>query len=152
MVTAEAKQSFVNRLSDFDALWLTMFGEARGEVLESQIGVGFVILNRSRERNKPIKDICTEPLQFSCWNSSDPNLEAIMRGMLGPSRFEAKVIQQLKYFAKGIIAEDINDNTSGSNHYLATTLYRSPDCPKWAKDKRATVNVILGRHTFIWCP
>lgn len=152
MVTAEAKQSFIAKLTDYDALWLTMYGEARGEVVESQIGVGFVIINRSKERAKSIKEICTQPFQFSCWNSSDPNLESIIRASFGVSKFEAHSVQQLKYLAKGIIESDLLDNTNGSNHYLTTKLYRSPDCPTWAKDKKATANVILGNHTFIWCP
>jgi len=152
MVTAEAKESFVSKLDDYSTLWLTLYGEARGEPIEGQIGVGFVIYNRKFERGLSPKAVCLQPAQFSCWNSADPNLQVIMSAFLAPSAIERKIIAQIRLVAKGIMTGDIIDNTNGSNHYLSTKLYRSPQCPNWAKDKAASPKVVLGGHTFIWCP
>lgn len=152
MITQEAKDDFTKRLNDEETLWLTVFGEARGEPIESQVGVASVILNRSIEQNKTIKEICLAKLQFSCWNRNDPNLEQIFVAFLGPSRYLINAIKQVKLVSSGVYYLNIQDNTKGSNHYLTNSLYRSANCPKWAKDKNAKLNVVLGSHTFIWCP
>lgn len=51
----------------------TIYAEARGEPLEGQQWVAWVIKNRAY-RNKPywggntIKGVCLQPYQFECWN------------------------------------------------------------------------------------
>lgn len=48
-------------------LWLTLnvYHEARSEPRIGQIAVALVTLNRATERHLPIKDIITQPYQFS---------------------------------------------------------------------------------------
>lgn len=147
MITQSQKDNFIKTITDYDAFWLTMYGEARGEPVESQIGVGNTIMNRMREGHKPtLKEVCLAPLQFSCWNLTDPNLASIVEAFNSMSAIR----DQIMYLALGISKEKILDNTKGSNHYLTTKLYRSNECPKWAAIVKP--NAILGNHTFLWCP
>lgn len=141
----------VAELTDFEALWLTLYGEARGEPVEGQIGVANVIRNRHEESGKSIHDICLAPKQFSCWNMDDPNrpllIELATADMMNQP-LKDPLLRQLKYIAAGIISGDILDNTKNSNHYLTTALYRSLDCPLWAK--KGQLMITLGRQTFLW--
>tara|TARA_R110000868_G_scaffold16913_4_gene74951 strand:- start:455 stop:913 length:459 start_codon:yes stop_codon:yes gene_type:complete len=152
MITVEAKEDFTRRLDNQEALWLTVFGEARSESPEGQIAVANVILNRSIEQRKSVKDVCLASLQFSCWNRNDPNLDQLMNAYLGPSTYSVRLIKQIKHLTYGVYMQFIMDNTDGSNHYLTLKLYNSDKCPVWAKNKDAQPRVAIGSHMFLWCP
>lgn len=53
----------------------TIRGEARGEILEAQRAVAYVLVNRLRDGRwgKTLAEVARHPMQFSCWNSGDPN-------------------------------------------------------------------------------
>ena len=134
-------------INDFQAIWLTVFGESRGEPIEGQIGVANVINNRKMETGHQYNQIVLEPLQFSCWNPNDPNYN-LLAGMAlnNPS---SPIINQIQYISQGIIDGKIQDNTKGANHYLEVSLYRGPSCPNWARTGEFKIQI--GRHVFIWC-
>lgn len=82
-----------NSLSNLEALALTIYGEARGESWEGMLGVGFVIVNRSRLWKQSIKEVCYAKNQFSCYLSSDWNYEILYN-----------------------IAKDLNANLTNNKH------------------------------------
>ncbi len=51
----------------------TIWGEARGENIETMLAVGWVVRNRlsAKRYGKTYKDVVLQPFQFSCWNSGD---------------------------------------------------------------------------------
>ena len=59
---------------DIDVCAATLYAEARGEKIEGQIWVVWVIRNRQIKKQKQhgiefsFKDICLEPQQFECWD------------------------------------------------------------------------------------
>lgn len=57
----------------------TIYGEARGESVETMLAVGWVIRNRlySGHYGGTYKDVVLQPKQFSCWNKNDPNYKVI---------------------------------------------------------------------------
>ncbi len=69
-------------LSQQEIIGLTIYGEARGELVEGQIAVGCVIRNRMHlkpSKYKSYHEVCLEPKQFSCWNSDDKNYETLIQ-------------------------------------------------------------------------
>ena len=73
--------------TDFLYLAKTIYGEARGESIETMFAVGWVIRNRlqSGRHGKTYKDVVLQPKQFSCWNKNDPNykvIKGIIKGRL----------------------------------------------------------------------
>ncbi len=53
----------------------TIRGEARGEIVEAQRAVAHVLINRLNDGRwwKSLAEVARSPMQFSCWNSHDPN-------------------------------------------------------------------------------
>jgi len=66
---------------DFEIMAKTIYGEARGESRQGQKAVACVIFNRFRSGKwfaaKTLAGVCLKPLQFSCWNKSDPNSQIL---------------------------------------------------------------------------
>lgn len=63
-------------MTDLDFLALTLYGEDRGNpVDEGILYIAHVILNRRDRAGKDasIQSVVLSPMQFSCWNISDPN-------------------------------------------------------------------------------
>jgi len=55
---------------------LCIYFEARGENIETKIGIAHVVMNRSVSRHKSFKDVVTEDKQFSWYNGgSIPEIE-----------------------------------------------------------------------------
>lgn len=140
------KDDFVNALQNIDVVWLTIFGEARGEPIEGMIAVGCVIRNRviASKMTKTYKDVCLAPLQFSCWNENDPNLNEMMVAAVGTT----PRIREIKFIGAGIYQNMFRDNTSGSTHYLTTRLFHE-NPPTWATSGK--VMATIGNHTFLQC-
>ena len=63
----------------------TIYGEARGESIETMFAVGWVIRNRlqSKRHGKTYKDVVLQPKQFSCWNKGDTNYKKIKVAIKG---------------------------------------------------------------------
>lgn len=146
---------FTNHLSYFDVMALTIYGEARGEPVEGQIAVGWVIKNRAVAWNKGIIEVCVQPEQFSCWNENDPNytpLVALAKQVescyTGSGYFGNAIYNQCRYLAIGIADGTIGDNTKGALNYLTLELASGPNCPAWAKTMKFASHIgnqVFGR-------
>ncbi|GHT90121.1 hypothetical protein FACS1894113_5640 [Alphaproteobacteria bacterium] len=121
----------------------TMFGEARGEYrkygINSIIAIGSVIMNRVAKSGKSIEDICLKPLQFSCWNESDPN-----RSIIDNISENDEVYTICLDAAEGVISQKIEDVTNGADHYYSTKL-KPP--PTWSY--YGNVTAFIGNHVFL---
>lgn len=130
-------------------LALTIYGEARGEPVEGQVAVGWVIKNRAAKRMQTIQEVCLAPAQFSCWWGDDVNAlrvrDRARRVLLGEVPADARWLAILQV-AHQVLVGAIADPTAGSDHYLTTALYES-DPPAWAKTM--PVVAVIGRHTFL---
>jgi|SRR5579863_7775013 len=137
-------------LSDMEILALTIYGEARGEPVEGQIGVGSVIRNRVVASKQSYKQECLEPKQFSCWNDEDPNypiLTGLADKMVGAGGLVPEpILKQCMYIAVGIINGAILDNTNGSKNYMTNDLYHA-NIVHWARDMK--VAAVYGKQTFL---
>ena len=141
----------IGNSTQFEVLALTIIGEARGERIDGQVAVGCVIRNRLQKKAHKYhsyKDVCLEPLQFSCWNSDDVNrpfllelVESIVKG----ERIQDPHIRQCMVVARGIEDWSIIDITSGSTHYLENNLFNHHR-PQWAMKTGSFIRI--GRHTF----
>ncbi len=136
-------------LTDYEVLFLTIVGEARGQLVEGQVAVGNVIMNRAKLTKKSVKSICLAPKQFSCWNMDDPNrplLESLVKQILkGGYNFEP--YKQIQWVAGGILEKKLKDNTKGVLNYMTTSLFHSPARPSWAKIPK-TEPLVIGSHIF----
>ena len=138
------------QLSDSEVMFLTIVGEARGEPVEGQIAVAMVIINRAKNRQQTIKDVCLAPKQFSCWNVMDANrrkLEALATEMMRGS-YDFPQYKQIQWVVEGAIGKKLKDNTSGRDHYMTTSLFNSDKRPSWAKTPK-TDPIEIGNHTFL---
>ena len=63
----------------------TIYGEARGESVETMFAVGWVIRNRLQVKRygSTYKDVVLQPKQFSCWNKNDSNYKVIEGNIKG---------------------------------------------------------------------
>lgn len=132
---------FVDGLSPVEVLGLTIIGEARGEPIEGQVAVACVIRNRlygSPHKYQTYKDVCFEKLQFSCWNSNDPNYAYLLdlaQKLLARVPINDIYLKQCFYVAFGVANWDILDNTKGSQYYMTRALFESDKKPSWARPK-----------------
>lgn len=142
---------------DFKLTWdewmgLTIWGEARGESIEGQVGVGHVIMNRVRHwdiKENNVKDIVLAPKQFSCWNSNDPNYEKLLhlaKDLELKEMTDDLLLRQTIYLANGIVKNILFDNTNGNLNYMTNNLYFSSKRPSWASTPKKML--VIGNHTF----
>lgn len=131
-----------SELTSSEALILTIIGEARGEPIEGQVAVAWVIKNRlwhNPTKYKSYADVCFEHLQFSCWNDNSPEkgfMDDLVATILGDKFPEDRYLVQCRYIAEGVDANYIVDNTGGSLYYLTKDLYFNEHRPNWAKASR----------------
>ena len=127
--------------SELDVLTATLYAEARGEPVEGQEWVVWVIknraaLNRSYWGGPTIRGVCLEPGQFECWTGRDQ----ISIG-------DPDVYRQCKALAQRVLASS-RDPTGGCDHY------NNPDkegYPSWTNNCRRIR--AIGDHQFyksIW--
>ncbi len=131
-------------------LGLTVWGEARGEPVEGQVAVAWVVKNRAARRRQTIQRVCLAPWQFSCWWENSPNAarlaaraETMLAGRIMPEPIWLALLQRCHQVLVGILP----DPTGGADHYLTTTLYQGKDAPTWAAVLPVTTTI--GRHTFL---
>ncbi|BDB95921.1 cell wall hydrolase [Candidatus Hydrogenosomobacter endosymbioticus] len=124
----------------------TIYGEARGEIVEfgsdAAIAIANVIMNRyakSPKYGETIKEICLRPFQFSCWLPNNPNL-AVMKSC---ERFNTYEYQICLSVADEAEKGGLKDIIRGSNHYHAYGI-----TPKWALGRTPTARI--GRHIFYY--
>lgn len=139
----------LSQLSDLEILTLTLIGEARGEPIEGQVAVASVIMNRARTSKLTVGEICLAPKQFSCWNENDPNrflLDELAGRFLIGNKLEVPSYRQCLCVARGVLKDEILDNTHGSMHYLTNQLFNSDVRPQWASNPKFPL--IKGSQTF----
>lgn len=144
------KMDIIENLSEIEILALTIYGESRGEPIQGQIAVGCVIRNRTEKRKKTYKEICLAPLQFSCWNTNDPNRVILLE--IGEKLVVGQIVKnanfnQALWVAQGVYNDFLFDNTKGSDHYLTTKLRSEVGEHHWAR--KLNVTMIIGNHTFM---
>ena len=107
----------------------TIYGEARGENIETMFSVGWVIRNRlkSGRHGNTYKDVVLQPKQFSCWNKNDPNYK-IIKGKIKGRLWEvcigvAIVVMQ---------SAEKHNPVMGVRHYYDKSLDSNP--PYWAEE------------------
>jgi N-acetylmuramoyl-L-alanine amidase len=130
----------------WETMKLTIYGEARGQLFDGQLAVGFVIANRARRGGwwgNTIIAVCLKPLQFSCWNKTDRNLAAIQRAHDGMPR-----VREAGAAAALVLSGFVEDITKGSTHYhtVAKPIWAKVWPPVWTRSMTPTVTI--GDHTF----
>jgi hypothetical protein len=139
----------LNSLSSSEIVGLTIIGEARGQLIQGQVGVGSVIRNRVNLRKKTYHEICLEPFQFSCWNQNDPNyplLTDLAEVLINGQFINDPYLKQCLYVASGIVENVILDNTNGAINYLSYSLFFSSRIPSWARNAKNLKTI--GDHIF----
>lgn len=133
-------------LHDIEVMAKTLWAESRGEGKAGMEAVACVILNRCRDPQDRWPDmpaeVCKQRLQFSCWNSDDPNLPKLMQ------IDHADASYRMAYaIAARAVADDVADKTGAANHYLSRQLFNSPKRPPWADPDKVTVTI--SNHVFL---
>lgn len=128
----------------------TLWGEARGEPLDGQIAVAWVIRNRATRARFAGRlvgsagapaHVCLAPWQFSCWNDNDPNRAKLLVLREDQCRGQVGVASNV---LDGLVA----DPTNGADHYHTidppgwATLWP----PDWVPSMRETAR--FGGHVF----
>jgi hypothetical protein len=107
----------------------TIYGEARGESIETMFAVGWVIRNRlqSGKYGKTYKDVVLQPKQFSCWNKGDSNYKVI-KGVIKTRLWEVCIAVAI------IVIQSIEKHNPvmGICHYYDKSLDSNP--PYWADE------------------
>lgn len=121
-----------------DVLARTAWGEARGEGRTGMIAVINVITNRVQNKKwaNDIIGVCQQALQFSCWNSTDPNRDKLLNVTITDPSFQ--IAMEL---AQTAIKGELSDITNGANHYHEQSIM-----PFWAKGHSPVATI--GRHRF----
>ena len=88
--------------------------------------VACVVLNRVKRQGwqgLTITEVCKKPMQFDCWNPSDPNYQKLLTVDMTDPQFSQAM--QIAISARAGTLEDI---TSGAVSYYNTTIAE----PSWA--------------------
>ncbi len=117
--------------TDSDELILVrmIFGEARSCSDLEKTAVAYTALNRADDgkewNGKTIKEAVLKDLQYSCFNSDDPNLEKLK----DPVKYDEKSWQNCLQIARNVVNKTSSDPTNGATHYHAKSVH-----PYWADD------------------
>lgn len=124
---------------DIDIMARTIWGEARGEILEGKVAVALVIRNRAEKGGwwgDSITKVCLKPWQFSAWNQNDPNREKLLQVTIEDDDFK-----KCLYATALVLGHIVPDFTQGSTHYHTLKI-----SPKWKEGK--TEVITIGNHAF----
>ena len=124
----------LTKLSSNEILALTLYGEARGEIIDGQIAVACIIRNRTKSNN--YNEVCLAREQLSCWNSNDPNypiLNEMASQLLMGQTIDNIYWVRCLWIAQGIISNYLKDITNGAKYYMTAKLFNSDASPNWAK-------------------
>lgn len=154
-------------LDDWQALALTIYGEARGDAseggtsVEERIAVGCVVRNRLATPARfgdTYRAVCLARSQFSCWwlfGGADnyAHLLGLARMILKvdpmPTLYphELGLLMESQYLAEGIIGGQLIDSVRGSTHYYAPMAMKPiGSVPDWAA--KNTLLAHVGNHLF----
>lgn len=137
----------LRQLSPINLFTTVLWGEARGEPIEGQVGVANVILNRlnTGKWSHDIRAVILAPAQFSCLWPTGGEYDGVLAfarvcyNLTNLTRAE----QQLRLLAEGALRPALLDNTLGATHYHDA---RMKEAPAWTVG--ATKTVLLGHHFF----
>jgi len=117
----------------------TMWGEARNEPDLGIIAIGFVILERVRDRRWPgtVKGVVLQRKQFSVFNLNDPGRARTLAVTSADAKFR-KCLALAEKVLSGAVANPV----PGANHYANLNTVN----PSW-DDAMIRVKTI-GQHTF----
>lgn len=115
--------------SDLLHLAKTIYGEARGESIETMLAVGWVIRNRlqAKRYGDTYKDVVLQPKQFSCWNEDDPNYKVI-KGRIAGKLWEVCIGVAI------VVMQSVEKHNPvpGVRHYYDKSMDSNP--PYWVED------------------
>jgi len=127
--------------TDIDIMARTIATEAGGESLKGQIGVGYVILNRTLSKwqgKDTVTEIIKSPYQFSVWNKNskvDPNA---IKPDDNSYKTALKVIE-------GITSSKYKDPTGGASYYWNPNVAKRKS---WMSPAEKENKLTIGKHTF----
>lgn len=129
-------------------LALCVWAESRGEPVEGQIAVAWVVRRRVERRRSTYVDQILKPYQFSAFNETDPNRAKIddLATRTDAQRDNEQGWRQALYVARGVIGNWLADNVRGADHYATTAILLSSEAPSWADPAKQVV--VIGHHTF----
>ena len=132
--------------ADIDIAARTLFGECRGEPIEGQEAVAWVIRTRAFWTpaawwGRSVKDVCLKPAQFSCWNPNDPN-----RAPLLAMRDDAPDLLELRAIVRMVMEGDTPDPALDSDGRHPTHYERVGSGAAWAKNR--PIAKVIGNHAF----
>ena len=127
--------------TDIDIMARTIATEAGGESLKGQIGVGYVILNRTLSKwqgKDTVTEIIKSPYQFSVWNKNskvDPNA-------IKPDDDSYKTALKV---IEGITSSKYKDPTGGASYYWNPNVAKRKS---WMSPAEKENKLTIGKHTF----
>lgn len=143
-------RTLVDQLPDDAILGLTLWGEARSELIEGIVAVGSVIRNRKADKRWPdtLRGVCLQRRQFSCWRpeGGEKNYQRMLEiagQMVRKEPVTLKSLEQCAWVALGITRGALDDRVKGANHYHAVALTPRPS---WAQ--KAVPVAQAGAHVF----
>ncbi|MCA6303684.1 MAG: cell wall hydrolase [Phenylobacterium sp.] len=142
------------RAADVWDLARTIWGEARGSTQADRIAVAWVARNRlarpgwwSRHPDDGIPDdtiqaVVREPMQFSCWNATDPN-RRLLDALALPDALADRAFRGCLAAAIAVLDGVEPDPTEGSCHYHTAAM----GWPRtWGPPRRPVA--AIGAHLF----
>ena len=127
---------------DIEVTARTVIGEARGEPIEGQEAVAWVIRHRAiagRFGGPTLAHVCLRKAQFSSWNDGDPNREVI--GDMGSHH--VALMQAIALVERVMYSHMSFDLVGGSCHYHHKDMDPKPG---WAIGKPQVTTI--GNHAF----
>lgn len=140
------------RLSASQVVAMTIWAEARAELIEGEVAVGCVIRNRVLRPQRfgdTWAKVCLAKWQFSCWipQGGEANYRMLMArceaALAGTRPWPAQAL----WISEGIISGVIEDRVARADHYYANWM---PKPPPWATGQ--TPVAIVGVHRFYRLP
>jgi len=127
--------------TDIDIMARTIAAEAQGESLKGQIGVGYVILNRTLSKwqgKDTVTEIIKSPYQFSVWNKNSKVDPRAIKPEDDSYRTALKVIE-------GITSSKYKDPTGGASFYWNPNVAKRKS---WMSPAEKENKLTIGKHTF----
>lgn len=112
--------------TEYMILARALFGEVRDTSYpdKARIAVGWSIRNRVEDSRWPdtYQEVITKPFQYSAFNSTDPNREYVENPLFTGKEIDRKAWQKAYAIAGKVIRNEIDDPTSGANHYHDSSI------------------------------
>ncbi len=110
------------RQNELTLLTMCIYGESRSESYEGKLAIGYVVMNRLKERKwfgKTLREVILKPYQFSCFNQNDPNYRKLFKP-------QVRYWKECFKAAWNAYSKLGQDPTEGANHYCRYNI-----TPKW---------------------